>query len=95
MEIRLDMKAPQRSVTLSIATDEGNVLIEEFNEPSIPWVGTIRDPRVLKDARDGVLNYVLTVGERMDLKPGTSSTSVVQWQVENLEASFNGSVARP
>lgn len=95
MEIRLDMKAPQRNVSFSIVTDEGEVLIKELNEPSIPWSGTVTDARVLKDARDGILNFKLSVSERTDLQPGQSSTTVVQWQVEKLEASFSGSVASP
>lgn len=93
LELKLDMKAPQRDVTLTVETNSGSVEVAQFSSPSIPWQSTITDPQILEAAKDGVLTIVLNVGDRKDLEPGQTSTTVVAWQVDDFQMSARGKVS--
>ncbi|MEM8732573.1 MAG: hypothetical protein AAGG44_00020 [Planctomycetota bacterium] len=90
ISIELDIKAPQRDVKLTIVTDSGPITIAELNSPSIPWSGEITDPKIIEEARDGLLSVQLDVSGRKD--GGGPGSSVVAWNIENFQASFRGQV---
>ena len=50
-------------------------------------------PQILQQVRHGTLDIVLEVSKRTDVQDQLSSTNVVAWQVDDLEASFHGRLA--
>ena len=93
IEMWLDIKAPQRDVTISVTTNDGSVEMADLKGPSIPWSGTTTDPQVLASMADGILDVRLSVSERTDLEPDQDSSNVVAWQVEAFHASIRGTTA--
>ena len=92
MTLELDVKAPHRTVRISAELDGQPPLeIVQLDGPSVPWRGEVSDPRILASARDGIVDILLEVSGRNDLKDGEQTSTVVTWQIDSFRASFRGS----
>ncbi len=93
LNIELDIKAPRRTVRLLSRPDDGGQAIEivRLEAPSIPWQTRVTDPRILADARDGVLDIELEVSDRNDEGQKGGANSVVTWQIDSFRVSLRGS----
>ncbi|MEZ6134517.1 MAG: hypothetical protein R3C53_06375 [Pirellulaceae bacterium] len=89
--LELDIKAPHRTVLLQATGGGQSLEVVKLDGPSIPWRAELTDPQILADARDGVLDFHLEVGDRNDVQPGAASTTVVTWQIDGFRASLRGS----
>lgn len=87
IDLELDIRAPQRTVTVSVVTPTGNVLLTRLESPSIPWQQRITDPALLAEAADGVWELVLQVSER-----SAGGQNVASWQVDHFHASLRGRI---
>ncbi len=91
IQLELDIKAPQRTVTIMVPTENGDIELARLESPSLPWRATLSDPSVLREVRDGVLDVVINVGDRSGAT-NQSLTSFVAWQIEHFHMSLRGQV---
>lgn len=92
LELELDIRAPERKVTLSALGPTGPIELVRLDHPSLPWAGTITDPNVLQLAEDGRLEVLLQVSGRHVAEGTDADNSYVTWQVDHFHASLRGSV---
>ncbi len=93
LQFDLDIKAPHRVVRVLSRSQDEPIEIVRLDGPSIPWNGTVTDPRILQDARDGVVDILLEVGERTDVQDQANPANVVAWQVNYFHANLRGKTA--
>lgn len=87
--LELDIKAPQRMVTVKAVKASGEtVVLAELNGPSLPWSTRITDEELLESLADGTLQVWLQVSDRKN----PSSSNVVAWNVGYFHASAKGSI---
>ena len=89
INIDWDIKAPKRTVKLIWSAKDSPVKLVELTSPSIPWKGTIDDPRVLQDLSDGRLNLRIEVTNGDSLE-NSSQNSYVSWRINHLRISVSG-----
>jgi hypothetical protein len=61
-----------------------------LNSPSIPWQGTIDNPRVLQDLIDGRLDLKVEVTKEEGLTETQNQDSFIGWEVKHLYISVKG-----
>ncbi len=81
-----DVKAPRRDVRLScfVPADGSSLELVSLSDPSLPWIGTVEDPRVLKEIEQGKLLLRIEVSE--DRRPDNA----INWHIEHLRMSVTG-----
>lgn len=98
--LELDIRAPQRTVRViaSGATD-GPIELVTLDSPSTAWKTTIRDPAILADLADGILNCTIEVSQRQGesaasrTKVAPSQTQgIAYWKISHFHCSVRGSV---
>lgn len=89
IQLDWDIVAPRRKVRLIWSIKDSPIEIVELNSPSIPWKGTIDDPRILNDLRDGRLDLRISV-TNADGVDSNSQSSFISWQIKHLRLSVNG-----
>ncbi len=90
--LELDLRAPQREVTIAALAPNGPIELARLDSPSLPWKATVTDPAVLQLAQDGRLEMQITVGQRTGAAAEELGASYVTWQAEHFHASLRGSV---
>lgn len=90
IELELDVRAPQRRVSLVAQTAGGPLELVALDSPSIPWKGTVTEPAVLQAMQAGRLGVTLLVSESPNFGGPGNSTNVVTWGVEHLHAAVRG-----
>lgn len=92
LALELDIRAPERKVTVSAIGPSGPIELAQLDSPSLPWSATITDPSVLQLVEDGRLEVLLRISPRQ-LADGTDADdSYVTWQIAHFHASLRGSV---
>ena len=89
INIDWDIEAPKRTVKLIWSANDSPVMLVELTSPSIPWTGTIDDPRVMQDLSDGRLNLRIEVTNGDGLE-NSSQNSYVSWRIKHLRISVSG-----
>lgn len=84
-----DIVAPRRKVRLIWSVKDSPIDIVELNSPSIPWKGTIDNPRVLKDLKDGRLDLRIAI-TNADGGDSNSQSSFISWRIKHLRISVTG-----
>lgn len=92
LELELDIRAPERKVTLSALSPSGPIELVQLDSPSLSWSTTITDPTVLQLIEDGRLEVLLQVSERHVADGTDPDNSYVTWRVAHFHASLHGSV---
>lgn len=89
INIDWDIEAPKKKVRLIWSAKDSPIDIVELDSPSIPWRGSIDNPRVLKDLRDGRLDLriAITNGDGIESK---SQNNFVSWRIKHLRVSVTG-----
>lgn len=90
--LELDIRAPQRDVSIAIQTKSGEVELAKLESPSIPWSKSIAVADVLESARDGILDVKMKVSESRSQKSQGLAASVIPWQVDHFHVSMRGTV---
>jgi hypothetical protein len=89
IEIDWRIEAPKRTVKLIWGEQSSPIELVSLDGPTIPWRGTIVDPRVLKDFNGGRLDLRISVR-----KSGTSDDesldNFVSWRVKHLRINVLG-----
>lgn len=93
IDLELDIKAPQREVTITAATQAGPIELAKLDGPTIPWTVTITDPSTLESFADGTLEVIVTVSDNNRLASQGLSANAVFWQINHFHASVRGTVA--
>lgn len=93
LALELDIRAPDRVVTISARGPAGPIQLARLESPSLPWAATITDADVLQLATDGRLEILLQVSQRQSETESEFGTSYVTWQVAHFHASLRGSVS--
>jgi len=89
IKIDWDIEAPKRNAKLIWSANDSPVMLVELTSPSIPWSGTIVDPRVMQDLSDGRLNLRIEVTNGGGLE-NSSQNSYVSWRIKHLRISVSG-----
>ncbi len=92
VDLELDIKAPQRVVTLSVQTGTEVIQLAKLESPSIPWMATITDAAILETISDGTLEVLLQVSESNQSSTSVSA-NLVLWQVDHFHASVRGKMS--
>ncbi|MCA9183895.1 MAG: hypothetical protein KDA51_20675, partial [Planctomycetales bacterium] len=92
LELELDIRAPERNVTLSALSPSGPIELVQLDSPSLPWSTTITDPTVLQLVEDGRLEVLLQVSGRHVAEGTDPGNTYVTWRVAHFHASLRGSV---
>ncbi len=89
INIDWDIEAPKRKVRLIWSAKDSPIDIVELDSPSIPWRGSIDNPRVLKDLMDGRLDLriAITNGDGIDSQ---SQNNFISWRIKHLRMSITG-----
>ena len=89
IQVDFDIEAPKRKVRLIWSANDSPVELMTLDSPSIPWRGTITDPRVLKDLTDGRLDLRIEVtnSERLATE---AQDNFVSWRIKHLHLSVSG-----
>ena len=89
ISIDWDIVAPKRKVKLVWSAKDSPIDLVELDSPSIPWRGTINNPRVLKDLVDGRLDLrIIVTGIDGQLDP--LQNSFVGWRIKHLRITVAG-----
>ncbi|MEQ1827268.1 MAG: hypothetical protein ABL921_15030 [Pirellula sp.] len=87
IKIDWDVQAPKRTARLSCWIGGEEVQVALLNEPSIPYISTIRDPRILKDMEDGRLEMRINIiGDEVQL----DQAGFITWQIKHLRLTVEG-----
>ena len=89
MKIDWDIEAPKRTVKLIWSANDSPAVLVELLSPSIPWSGTIDDPRVMEDLSDGRFNLRIEVTNG-DGFENSSQSSYISWRIKHLRISVSG-----
>lgn len=89
LSFELDIRAPNRTVQITVPTNDEDVELATLSGPSIPWTTTVTDARVLKEFSDGVLEIRVRVGDRQDVASG-GGTQIVAWTIDHFHVSGTG-----
>ena len=89
IHIDWDIEAPKRNAKLVWSSKNSPIDIVAMNSPSIPWRGTIDNPRVLKDLSDGRLDLSIEVTSDKSSDP-SSQNSFITWKTKHLRISVSG-----
>ncbi len=84
-----DIVAPKRKVKLVWSANNSPVELVTLDGPSIPWRGTIVDPRVLKDLTDGRLDLRIEVANSESLA-NEAQNNFIAWRIKHLRFSVSG-----
>ena len=90
LKFELDVIAPKRVVKIIWSPGAAKLELVRLNSPSIPWQGTIDDPRVLKDVLDGRLDLRIEVTREEGLSQEQIQDSFIGWEVKHLYISVSG-----
>jgi len=90
IRIDLDVVAPKRIVKIVWSADDAPIELVRLNSPSIPWQGTIDNPRVLRDLVDGRLDLKIEVIREEGLSESETQDSFIGWEIKHLYISVNG-----
>ena len=90
--LELDIRAPQRDVSIVMQTKSGDIELAKLENPSIPWSKSITVADALESARDGILNVQMKVSESRSQKSQGLAASVIPWQVDHFHVSMRGTV---
>jgi hypothetical protein len=95
VDLVLSIRAPQRVVRLLARVHDGvggpeEIEVARLDSPSLPWQGTITDPRILASVEDGRLDVVLEVSQRTDVESEEGASSFVAWRVDSFRAALRG-----
>ena len=89
----LQVRAPQRKVTLFASTPEGQrTTIAEYVSPTALQTLRIVDPGLLADIRDGSIEFDLEIGEQMAKDEAAFGDQQAIWQVDFFRMSVEGVV---
>ena len=91
--LELDIRAPQRDVSVAIRTKSGFSERVKLESPSIPWSETITDVDVLESARDGILEVQMKISESRIQKSQGLMATVIPWHVDHFHVNMRGSVS--
>lgn len=91
--LELDIRAPQRDVSVAIRTKSGFSERFKLESPSIPWSETITDVDVLESARDGILEVQMKISESRIQKSQGLMATVIPWHVDHFHVNMRGSVS--
>ncbi len=89
IQVDWDIVAPKRKVKLVWSADASPVELVALDSPSIPWRGTIDDPRVLKDLTDGRLDLRIEVVNSEGFS-SESQDNFISWRIKHLRLSVSG-----
>ena len=89
INIDWDIEAPKRIAKIVWSVNDSPVKLVELNNPSIPWSGTIVEPRVLQDLMDGRLDLRIEITNDPSLF-NQSQNSYVSWRIKHLRISVSG-----
>ena len=89
INIDWDIEAPKRTARIVWSVNDSPVKLVELNSPSIPWSGTIDDPRIMQDLTDGRLDLRIEVTTEPSLL-NLSQNSYVSWIIKHLRVSVSG-----
>jgi hypothetical protein len=92
IDFELDVKAPQRKVSVLAETEKGPITVVELNSPSIPWKATLQDPALLNAMQRGRLRFTLLVSDVSNRGEGDNPSNVITWQVDHFHAAVRGQV---
>ena len=89
IEIDWSIEAPKRTVKLVWGEQSSPIEFVSLDSPTIPWRGTITDPRVLKDFNDGRLDLRISV-KKSGAPDNESLDNFVSWRVKHLRINVLG-----
>jgi hypothetical protein len=92
IEFELDVKAPQRKVSVVVETEAGPITVVELDSPSIPWKAKLETPAILKALERGRLRLSLLVSDVSNRGEGDNPSNVITWQVDHFHAAVRGQV---
>lgn len=91
--LELDIRAPQRDVSVAIRTKSGFIERVKLESPSIPWSETITDVDLLESARDGILDVQMKISESRIQQSQGMMASVIPWHIDHFHVNMRGSVS--
>ena len=92
IQIDLNVIAPKRIFKIIWSANDSPVELVQLKSPSIPWQGTIDNPRVLRDLIDGRLDLKIEVTKEKGLTDPESQDSFIGWEIKHLYISVNGKI---
>ncbi len=90
IHIDLNVVAPKRIVKIVWSAGNAPIELVRLNSPSIPWQGTIDNPRVLQDLIDGRLDLKVEVIKEQGLSESETQDSFIGWEIKHLYISVHG-----
>jgi hypothetical protein len=90
IHIDLNVVAPKRTVRIVSSAGDAPIELVRLNSPSIPWQGTIDNPRVLQDLVDGRLDLKVEVIKEQGLSESENQDSFIGWEIKHLYISVHG-----
>lgn len=88
----IQLRAPQREVTIASSASGAAGMIASLQSPLVAQQFRISDPAVLADARDGTLDFTLTISDVIGRDPRDTRAQVGAWQVDYFRISLRGRV---
>jgi len=89
IQIEWSVEAPNRTVKLIWGAEASPLELTSLDGPTIPWSGSVTDPRVLNDLVDGKLDLKISVK-----KTGASASELqdnfVSWRIKHLRITVLG-----
>ncbi len=91
--LHLQMRAPQRKVTLSAVRPDGQKeLIDQWVSPTGLQTVSIKSPAWLDALRSGSIDFELNIGTQLTLTDGKFGDQQAQWQVDFFRLTVDGQV---
>ena len=90
IQIDLNVIAPKRTFKIVWSAGEAPIELVRLDSPSIPWQGTIDNPRVLQDLIDGRLDLKVEVTKDKGLSEPETQDSFIGWEIKHLYISVHG-----
>lgn len=89
----LQLRAPQRQVVVTSLADNTHRTMAELSSPLNAQQIRITDPAILRDARDGIVNLQIEIGNTMGQAPDQLGEQFAAWQIDYFRISVRGQVA--